>query len=85
MLARPAPQSAEERAAITQAGMDLRKIYTVDELVTSDDIFFAATGLTGTPILPGITYKGNHAETHSLLIRAKTKTRRYIEAEYSLE
>jgi fructose-1,6-bisphosphatase II len=65
--------------------MDLKKIYTVEELVASDEIFFAATGLTGTPILPGISYKGSHAETHSLLIRAKTKTRRFIEAEYSLE
>jgi fructose-1,6-bisphosphatase II len=85
MLARLAPQSAEERAAISQVGMDLKKIYTVEELVASDEIFFAATGLTGTPILPGISYKGSHAETHSLLIRAKTKTRRFIEAEYSLE
>ena len=85
MLARLAPQSSEERAAITQSGMDSRKIYTVDELVASDDIFFAATGLTGTPILPGISYKGSHAETHSLLIRAKTKTRRFIQAEYALE
>ena len=85
MLARLAPQSAEERAAITQSGMDSRKIYTVNELVASDDIFFAATGLTGTPILPGISYKGSHAETHSLLIRAKTKTRRFIQAEYALE
>ncbi len=85
MLARLAPQSAEERAAITQAGMDSRKIYTVNELVASDDIFFAATGLTGTTILPGISYKGGHAETHSLLIRAKTKTRRFIQAEYVLE
>ncbi|MBP6016014.1 MAG: fructose-bisphosphatase class II family protein [Candidatus Promineofilum sp.] len=85
MLARLAPQSAEERAAITQSGMDSRKIYTVNELVASDDIFFAATGLTGTPILPGISYKGSHAETHSLLIRAKTRTRRFIQAEYALE
>lgn len=85
MLARLAPQSAEERAAVTQAGMDSRKIYTVNELVASDDIFFAATGLTGTPILPGISYKGSRAETHSLLIRAKTKTRRFIQAEYALE
>lgn len=85
MLARLSPQTAEERAAISQAGMDMRKVYTVDELVTSDDIFFAATGLTGTPILPGIRYKGNHAETHSLLIRAKTKTRRFIQAEYAIE
>ncbi len=85
MLARLAPQSAEERAAVTQSGIDSRKIYTVNELVASDDIFFAATGLTGTPILPGISYKGSYAETHSLLIRAKTKTRRFIQAEYALE
>lgn len=85
MLARLAPQTNEEAAALSQAGMDLKRVYTVDELVASEDIFFAATGLTGTPILPGIRYKGNHAETHSLLIRAKTKTRRFIQAEYSLE
>lgn len=85
MLARLSPQSAEERAAISQAGLDLRRIYTVEDLVTSDDIFFTATGLTGTSILPGISYEGDHAETHSLLIRAKTKTRRYIHAEYSTE
>lgn len=85
MLARLAPQTAEERAAITQSGLDLKRIFTVEDLVTSDDIFFAATGLTGTPILPGIRYKGSHAETHSLLIRAKTRTRRYIQAEYSLD
>jgi len=85
MLARLSPQSAEERAAISQAGLDTRRIYTVEDLVTSDDIFFTATGLTGTAILPGIQYKGDHAEVHSLLVRAKTKTRRYIHAEYSFE
>ena len=85
MLARLSPQSAEERAAISQAGLDLRRIYTVEDLVTSDDIFFTATGLTGTAILPGLRYIGDHAETHSLLVRAKTRTRRYIQAEYSFE
>lgn len=85
MLARLAPQSAEERAAISQAGLDTARVLTVADLVTSDDIFFAATGITGTALLPGIAYKGSHAETHSLLIRAKTKTRRFIQAEYALE
>jgi fructose-1,6-bisphosphatase II len=85
MLARMAPQSAEERAAITQAGLDMKQVFTVEDLVTSDDIFFAATGITGTPLLPGIVYKGSHAETHSLLIRAKTKTRRFIQTEFSLD
>ena len=85
MLARLAPQSAEEQAAITQAGMDATPGFTVEELVSSDDIFFAATGITGTSLLPGIAYKGHHAETHSLLIRAKTKTRRFIQAEHALD
>jgi fructose-1,6-bisphosphatase II len=85
MLARLAPQSAEERDAINQAGLDSNRVLTVNDLVTSDDIFFAATGITGTSLLPGIAYKGSHAETHSLLIRAKTKTRRFIQAEYALE
>jgi fructose-1,6-bisphosphatase II len=85
MLARISPQSAEERAAVSQAGLDTSRVMTAGDLVASDDIFFAATGITGTPLLPGIAYTGIHAETHSLLIRAKTRTRRFIEAEYSLE
>jgi fructose-1,6-bisphosphatase II len=85
MLARLSPQSADEQAAVTQAGLDTRRVMTADDLVASDDIFFAATGITGTPLLPGISFTGSHAETHSLLIRAKTRTRRFIEAEYSLE
>jgi fructose-1,6-bisphosphatase II len=85
MLVRLAPQSDKERAAVSQAGLDSRRVMTAADLVASDDIFFAATGVTGTPLLPGISFAGSHAETHSLLIRAKTRTRRFIEAEYSLE
>lgn len=85
MLARLAPQTSEERAAISQMGLDVKKVRSVEDLVTSDDIFFTVTGLTGSSILPGINYKGTHVETHSLLIRSKTKTRRYIHSEYSIE
>lgn len=85
MLARLAPQSAEERAAVSQAGLDAHRVMTVSDLVTSDDVFFAATGITGTPLLPGISYRGSHAEAHSLLIRAITRTRRFIQAEHNLE
>ena len=85
MLARIAPQSAEERAAADQAGLDSRRVMTVAELVASDDVLYAATGITDTALLPGIAYKGSHAETHSLLIRSKTRTRRFIQAEHSLE
>jgi fructose-1,6-bisphosphatase II len=85
MLARVAPQTAEERAAVDQAGDLTRRILTVEDLVASDDVLFAATGITDTSLLPGIAYRGSHAETYSLLIRAKTRTRRFIQAEHSLE
>ena len=85
MLARIAPQSAEERAAADQAGLDAKRVMTVDELVASDDVLYAATGITDTALLPGIAYRGSHAETHSLLIRSETRTRRFIQAEHSLE
>lgn len=85
MLARVAPQSAEERAAVDQAGLAGDRVLTDNDLVASDDVIFAATGITDTSLLPGIAYRGSHAETHSLLIRAKTRTRRFIQAEHRLE
>lgn len=85
MLAKVAPQTAEERSAILQTGIDINRVMTVEDLVDSDDIVFAATGITDSTLLPGISYRGDHAEIHSLLIRAKTRTRRYIQAEYVLE
>lgn len=85
MLARLAPQSAVEKEAIEAAGMDMTRIMTADDLVTSSDIFFAVTGITDSMLLPGISYHRGRAETHSLLIRARTRTRRFIEAEHMLE
>jgi len=84
MLAQVAPQSAEERAAVDQAGLGNHRVLTAEELVASDDVLFAATGITDTSLLPGIAYRGSHAETYSLLLRAKTRTRRFIQAEHSL-
>lgn len=81
MLARISPQSAEERAEVEEAGLDLRRIYTCSDLVTSNQIFFAATGITNSELLSGIHVEGNFAHIHSLLIRAETGTRRFIHAE----
>lgn len=85
MLARVTPQSDAERQATLDAGIDLEQIMTVEDMVTSNDIYFAATGITGTPLLGGIAFRGRHVETHSLLIRAETQTRRFIAAEHTLE
>lgn len=82
MLGRLAPQSEEEKRAVLAAGLDLRQVLTGDELVRSDQIFFAATGITDSPLLPCVSYRGKQAETHSLLLRSETRTRRVIFAEH---
>lgn len=85
MLGRLAPQSAAELADVQEAGLDTKRILTGEELITSDQIFFAATGITDGPLLSGVKYQGNHAETESLILRAETNTRRRIHAEHWLD
>jgi fructose-1,6-bisphosphatase II len=82
MLVRLAPQSAAEHAAVVQAGLDPYCIRTCDELITSNQIFFAATGITDGPLLAGVRYHGDRAETHSLILRCETGTRRTMHAEH---
>jgi fructose-1,6-bisphosphatase II len=81
MLARISPQSAEERREVEKAGLDLKRIYTCSDLVQTEDIFFAATGITNSELLSGIHVEGNYAHIHSILVRAETGTRRFIHAE----
>jgi len=83
MLARLDPQSDAERKNLLDAGFDLKKIYTADELVSSNDTFFAATGISGGTWLQGVSFKGRGATTHSLVLRGKTGTVRRIEAHHT--
>lgn len=85
MLGRLAPQSDEERVALEAAGLDTKRILRCDELVSSNQIFFAATGVTDGVLLAGVEYHGRAARTHSLLIRCETGVRRMIHAEHTLE
>ncbi len=84
MLGRLAPQSEEELKAIMAAGLDTRRILTVDELVAGDQTFFAATGITDGPILKGVRFHGSLAQTQSIILRGETKTRRVIFAEHNV-
>lgn len=85
MVARLAPQSRREWEAVTQAGLDTRRILTCEELIQSNEVFFAATGVTDGPLLDGVHYHGRYATTHSLVLRGETGTLRRIRAEYTLE
>ncbi len=80
MFAKLDPQKQAEKNSLAEAGMDVRRIYTVADLVKSEDLFFAATGISGGTFLKGVRYTGHGAETHSLVMRGKTGTIRYIEA-----
>ena len=84
MLGRLAPQSTEEHNIILEAGIDPKKILTCKELVQSEKIYFAATGITGGPVLKTIKYRGRFVETHSILLRSETGTIRHIQAEQRL-
>jgi fructose-1,6-bisphosphatase II len=84
MLGRLAPQSANERAVLTSNGLDIRRILSVDELVTGEETFFAVTGITDGPLLAGIQYHGDRATSNSMILRGETHTRRIIRAEHLL-
>jgi fructose-1,6-bisphosphatase II len=85
MLGRLAPQTEEERKAIEAADVDAKRVLTCDEIVSGNQIFFAATGVTDGPILRGVEYHGREAKTHSLIIRSETRVRRIIHTEYLLD
>lgn len=85
MLARLDPQSYVEKEAIDEAGIDVREVLTVHDLVRNDDCFFAATGISGGAFLQGVRYSGRNAVTHSMVIRGKTGTLRYIESYHNMD
>jgi len=67
-----------ERKAAEDAGYDLNKILTTDDLISGEDIFFAATGVTDGELLRGVRYDAYGARSHSLVMRSRSGTIRYI-------
>src|SRR5437763_9830025 len=78
------PKDDEERARAIDAGHDLSRVLTNDELVYSDNVFFVATGVTDGELLDGVRYKAGGAVTHSLVMRSKSGTIRNIYSDHRL-
>ena len=78
------PRDAGERAALVDAGYDLDRVLTTDDLVAGDDVFVAATGVTGGALLNGVRYVNDGAITESLVMRSRSGTVRRIEARHRL-
>jgi fructose-1,6-bisphosphatase II len=77
---KPWPRDEEERARCLDAGLDLDHVYTTEELVGGEDVFFAATGASSGELLRGVRFFPNGATTHSLVMRSRSGTTRWIDA-----
>jgi fructose-1,6-bisphosphatase II len=64
---------------------DVNKKLKINDLVKGDKAMFAATGVTDGTILKGVRYTSEGATTHSIVMRAKTKTVRFIEAHHNFK
>ena len=71
-----------ERKAAEDAGYDLNKVLTTDDLISGEDIFFAATGVTDGELLRGVRYDAYGARSHSLVMRSRSGTIRYIDTHH---
>ncbi|GAB3422356.1 fructose-bisphosphatase class II family protein [Flindersiella endophytica] len=78
------PRDDAERAKAVDAGHDVDRVLTTEDLVQGDDVFFVATGITDGELLQGVRYSGGHCTTHSLVMRSRSGTIRSIESEHSL-
>jgi fructose-1,6-bisphosphatase II len=83
LLGRLWPRDDEEKQAALNAGYDLEKVLTVDDLVRSDNCFFSATGVTDGDVLQGVRYQGAAgASTESLVMRSRSGTVRRVSARH---
>jgi fructose-1,6-bisphosphatase II len=76
------PRDDGERQAALDAGYDLDKVLTTDDLVSGEDVFFAATGVTDGELLRGVRYTPQRVLTQSLSMRSKSGAIRIIEGRH---
>jgi fructose-1,6-bisphosphatase II len=82
-LGRLWPRNDQEREAAIDAGYDLSRVLSADDLVQGDDVFFSATGVTDGDVLQGVRYQGDRgATTESLVMRSRSGTVRRVSARH---
>ncbi len=78
------PRDDGERQALVDAGYDLERVLTTDDLVQGDDVFVAATGVTSGALLRGVRVVHDRVETDSIVMRSRSGTFRRIQASHPL-
>jgi fructose-1,6-bisphosphatase II len=79
------PRDDEERQRAVDQGYDLDRVLTTNDLVGGDNAFFVATGVTDGELLRGVRYRAGGATTHSLVMRSRSGTIRYVESQHQLK
>jgi fructose-1,6-bisphosphatase II len=79
------PRNEKEREAALAAGVDLDRVYYTDDLVNSQDVFFAATGVSTGELLKGVRYFSGGAATQSLAMRSSSGTIRWVDAIHNFD
>ncbi len=79
------PRNDEERQIVHEMNLDTTKVYGLHDLVSSNNVFFAATGITDGELLRGVHYSAHGATTESLVMRSKSGTVRRIDATHRLD
>jgi len=82
MWPRDEPERAELLKTVSEA--ELNRHFDTDDLLMGESAIFCATGISDSPLLPGVKLVGNTATTHSILMRAQSQTVRYIRAVHNL-
>ena len=83
LIGRLWPRDDDERKAAEDAGYDVTRVLTQDDLVKGDNAFFCATGVTDGDVLEGVRYEGSHgASTESLVMRSRSGTVRRIQSRH---
>jgi fructose-1,6-bisphosphatase II len=79
------PRDDDERQRAIQAGHDLDRVLTTNDLVSGEDVFFAATGITDGELLRGVRYSGRGMTSNSIVMRGRSRTIRLISSEHPPE
>jgi len=87
MQAQLVPMSESEEKRCHEMGIeDVKKTLMIDDLIKSDDVYFAATAITDCDLFKGVVFlKNDHAKTNSIVMRSKTETIRFVEAVHNLK
>ena len=78
------PRDDTERAYAEEHGHDLDQVLGIEDLVSGRNVFFAATGITDGELLDGVDFEGHHVVTHSVVMRSKTGSIRWMHAQHDL-